>query len=103
LRRKKNELITIEVEILNAWKDSTAPIHGYLMAKEIWGEERGSQLLSTGALYKALRRMKNSGLIERSLEDPTVVLPEYGPLRRPYQISEKGRAELERALLAREN
>ena len=63
------------------------PKHGYALSQDI-GEFAGVQL-SPGALYGAIARMEERGLIE--------ALPEV-ERRRPYQLTAAGSAELTEAL-----
>jgi DNA-binding PadR family transcriptional regulator len=63
------------------------PKHGYALAQDI-GEFAGVQL-SPGALYGAITRLEERGLIES--------LPEV-ERRRPYRITTAGSAELTQAM-----
>jgi DNA-binding PadR family transcriptional regulator len=63
------------------------PKHGYALAQDI-GEFAGVQL-SPGALYGALSRLEERGLIE--------ALPEV-ERRRPYRVTAAGSAELTEAM-----
>jgi len=63
------------------------PKHGYALAQDI-GEFAGVHL-SPGALYGAIARLEERGLIE--------ALPEV-ERRRPYQVTAAGSAELSEAM-----
>ena len=63
------------------------PKHGYALAQDI-GEFAGVQL-SPGALYGAIARLEERGLIE--------ALPEV-ERRRPYRVTAAGSAELAEAM-----
>jgi DNA-binding PadR family transcriptional regulator len=63
------------------------PKHGYALAQDI-GEFAGVQL-SPGALYGAIARLEERGLIE--------ALPEV-ERRRPYRLTEAGSSELTQAM-----
>ncbi len=63
------------------------PKHGYALARDI-GEFAGIQL-SPGALYGAIARLEERGLIE--------ALPEV-ERRRPYRVTVAGSTELARAM-----
>jgi len=63
------------------------PKHGYALAQDI-GEFAGVEL-SPGALYGAIARLEERGLIE--------ALPEV-ERRRPYRLTDAGSAELTQAM-----
>lgn len=81
-------------EILLALADENR--HGYGAIKEI--ERRGGSAPSTGALYLALHRMEEQGLIEEAPAPPE----NEDARRRYYRITQRGRrvAEAESARLA---
>ena len=62
--------------------------HGYAIGKEIEGRSHGRLKPTTGALYQALKRLRQEGLIEAS------VAPEGSTdgRRRFYRLTEGGRA-----------
>jgi DNA-binding PadR family transcriptional regulator len=64
------------------------PKHGYAMQDDI-GQMTGDRL-GPGTLYGALRRLEEHGLIE--------ALPEHDR-RKPYQLTDAGRAALQLELL----
>ena len=68
--------------------------HGYGIIKEIEERSGGAMRPGTGALYLALQRMEEAGLIEESPERPE---PEEDDARRRYyRLTGGGRAEAER-------
>lgn len=94
-RRKKGELIAIEVEILGKALELSAAgrteFHGFAMAKEL-GDGNGSDgLIGHGTLYKALSRLETAGLLESSWEDPVEAADAGRPRRRLYRITSEGR------------
>jgi DNA-binding PadR family transcriptional regulator len=65
-----------------------APRHGYGIMRSVTELSEGRLQLSTGTLYGALRRMLDSGWIERYGEKSEVV---NGRERKAYRITETGR------------
>ena len=106
-RRKKGELIAIEVEILlEAIHMSSAGLrefHGFAMAKQLRDVDGSDGLISHGTLYKALSRLEKSGLLESSWEDPDDAVNEGRPRRRLYRITSDGRVAAASALEAQES
>jgi PadR family transcriptional regulator, regulatory protein PadR len=90
MRRKPNQLVPLEVEILEAalalGRSGFTHFHGYSLAKIL--QERGDRRLLTahGTLYRALHRLENAGLIEASWEEPGVAENEGRPRRRMYRL-----------------
>ncbi|HEX9580202.1 MAG TPA: PadR family transcriptional regulator [Gemmatimonadales bacterium] len=68
---------------------ASADAHGYGIIKEIEEQTGASSAPTTGALYLALQRMENEGLIEESLRRPG---PEDDQRRRYYRLTRRGRA-----------
>jgi PadR family transcriptional regulator PadR len=66
-----------------------APAHGYAIARAIERQSTGVLQLREGSLYPALRTLEQQGLVSSSWE-----VPERGPARRIYALTESGRAEL---------
>jgi DNA-binding PadR family transcriptional regulator len=64
-----------------------APRHGYAIMQSVAELSEGRLQLSTGTLYGALRRMLDSGWIERYDEKSEVV---NGRERKAYRITETG-------------
>jgi DNA-binding PadR family transcriptional regulator len=90
VRRKPDELLPIELEILEAAlvleRRGTNRFHGYSLARLL--QERGDRRLLTahGTLYRALHRLESAGLIEASWEDHVVAERESRPRRRMYRL-----------------
>ena len=63
------------------------PRHGYDLMKEIETRSSGSYRVSAGTMYPALQQLEDEGMIVSETRDG----------KRVYQITELGRAELERA------
>jgi DNA-binding PadR family transcriptional regulator len=67
--------------------------HGYGIIKEVEERSGGAVRPSTGALYLALQRMEQEGLIEESPERPDP--QEDDARRRYYRLTAFGRAQAE--------
>ncbi len=65
---------------------SRGPRHGYLIMKEVHGLSQGRVSLSTGTLYGALKRMLETGLVQRI--DSGVRAS--GRIRKEYRLTESG-------------
>lgn len=59
-------------------------MYGYEIARKFCRIE--SLIISKGAIYPILRRLRRNGLVETFMQD----LPE-GPMRKYYELTEKGR------------
>jgi DNA-binding PadR family transcriptional regulator len=66
-----------------------APRHGYGIIKEIEAKSAGAMSPSTGALYLALQRMEEEGLLEESPERAGE--DEDDPRRKYYRLTARGR------------
>ena len=80
-------LTHLSYHILLALADS--PRHGYGIIKEIETNSAGAMSPSTGALYLALQRMEEEGLVEESRERPAE--DEDDPRRKYYRLTARGR------------
>lgn len=67
---------------------AAGPRHGYAILKEVEALSDGRLVLSTGTLYGALRRMLDSGWIDR-VDDPQP--DESGRERKVYRLTQLGR------------
>ena len=89
-------LTHLSYHILLALAD--APRHGYGIIKEIESKSAGAMSPSTGALYLALQRMEEEGLLEESAARPKEA--DDDPRRKYYRLTARGRklatAETER-------
>ncbi|MGI9607969.1 MAG: PadR family transcriptional regulator [Acidimicrobiales bacterium] len=94
-RRKKGELIAIEVEILGKALELSAgggpEFHGFRMARELREGDGSDALIGHGTLYKALSRLETAGMLESSWEDPDAATEAGRPRRRLYRITSDGR------------
>jgi len=90
MRRKPDQLLPLEVEILEAAlaleSRGVTQFHGYSLAKLL--KQRGDHRLLTahGTLYRALHRLESAGLIEATWEDHQVAESESRPRRRMYRL-----------------
>jgi len=90
MRRKADQLLPLELEILEAAlvleQRGVPQFHGYSLAKLL--KEHGDRRLLTahGTLYRALHRLESAGLIEASWEELRVAARENRPRRRMYRL-----------------
>ena len=100
MRRKPGALLPIELSILEAAIQlrvrGARYFHGFMMAKELKTRQDARLLTAHGTLYKALDRLKKSGLLESEWEDPVAAAAEARPRRRFYSVTAAGEAELVR-------
>ncbi len=68
---------------------SRGPAHGYELMRRMEEVPLPGPLPDTGAVYRALRRMEEEGLLSSRWADA-----EVGPRRRVYRITAKGRKRL---------
>jgi PadR family transcriptional regulator PadR len=75
--------------VILAVLESSGPMHGYAIAREV--ERRSADVfkLGEGALYPALRAMESDGLVEAEWQ-----MQPSGPARRVYRITGDGRKRL---------
>lgn len=76
---------------------SAEPLHGYGLMKAVEEQSAGSVRLEVGSLYRVIKRLLGSGLIEEARDVPSAVEDAAGAPRGPkprrfYQISDLGRA-----------
>ncbi len=98
VRRRKGELLPLEVDILATGLDlqAEAGFYGFALALELSGDgER--RLTAHGTLYKALSRMSEAGLLESRWEDAASAETEGRPRRRLYRVTGAGVRALEAA------
>ena len=85
----------VEFQILLALADGD--LHGYAIRQEAARRTGGEVLLEAGTLYRALRRLLETGLVAERRHDGA---PEADERRRTYRLTELGRkvavAEAER-------
>ena len=101
MRRKKGELLPIEIAVLESGMILRArgiqAFHGFLIAKEIKNQKEARMLTAHGTLYKALGRMAKAGLLESTWEDPLISAEQNRPRRRFYEVTASGEAALAKA------
>lgn len=101
MRRKPDQLLPLELEILEAalalQHRGVAHFHGYALAKLL--RERGDRRLLTahGTLYRALHRLESAGVIAASWEDHGIAEREGRPRRRIYRLLGAAEPVLRRA------
>ncbi|MFB2583756.1 PadR family transcriptional regulator [Herbiconiux liukaitaii] len=105
-KRRPGRLFPLEFDILECGlvlqlRDGT--FYGFALAREL-ADRDGAGLTAHGTLYKALSRMKDSGLLAADWEDADSAEVENRPRRRLYRVTGEGELALraERALLAAE-
>lgn len=64
------------------------PAHGYAVGKEIEARSGGTLKLTTGALYQALKRLRDDGLLEPA---PAATERADDSRRRYFRLTERGR------------
>jgi DNA-binding PadR family transcriptional regulator len=98
MRRKKGELLPIEVSILIVGLELRArgihKFHGFGVAKEIKARDEAKRLAGYGTLYRALSRMAAAGLLASEWEDPTLAAERGRPPRKQYEVTAAGEAAL---------
>ncbi len=101
MRRKKGELIPIEVSVLEASLGLRAggaeAAHGFLIAKVIQDLTGARLLTAHGTLYRALHRLERAGLLVSFWEDPRLALEQGRPTRRFYRVTAAGERALAQA------
>lgn len=89
MRRKHQSLQPVEQAILYAALDlqdqGSYVFHGFQLLKII-KDQALPPFTSTSALYKALRRLEESGFIASEWEDPEAAAVEARPRRRIYHL-----------------
>jgi PadR family transcriptional regulator PadR len=101
MRRKPDQLIPIEIEILESAlalrQRGTDAFHGYALADELKRRTDRRTLTAHGTLYRALHRLERAGLIESFWEDPAIAEEEGRPRRRFYRVTGQAHVALARA------
>ena len=91
-KRKPGRLFPIEFDVLEcglALQASDGSFYGFALARAL-SDHSGTELTAHGTLYKALGRMKDSGLLESTWEDSAVADAENRPRRRLYTVTGEG-------------
>jgi len=102
MRRKPGTLLPLELDILDAGvalrRGGDPSFHGFQLAKQIAGGQRGSRALTAhGTLYKALQRLEAAGLLASRWEEAGVAASEGRPRRRLYEVTGAGVRALDAA------
>jgi PadR family transcriptional regulator PadR len=101
MRRKSDQLIPIEIEILEAAlalrQGGSDAFHGYALADELKRRTDRRTLTAHGTLYRALHRLERAGLVESLWEDPAISENEGRPRRRLYRVTAQAHVALARA------
>lgn len=101
MRRRKDVLLPIELSILDTARELTVrgrPVfHGFGIAGEMQDRDGAKRLVGHGTLYRALERLEERGLLRSWWEDPQEAALARRPVRRLYEITAEGEAELARA------
>jgi PadR family transcriptional regulator PadR len=80
---------TVALVLLAVLRQSTEPLYGYQIAKQIQEDGGEVSMMKQGALYPVLRSLERGGLLQSQVE-PSL----SGPPRRYYEITETGRETL---------
>jgi PadR family transcriptional regulator, regulatory protein PadR len=102
MRRKPGTLLPLELDILDAGvalrRGGDPRFHGFQLAKQIAGGQRGSRALTAhGTLYKALQRLEAAGLLASRWEEAGAAASEGRPRRRLYEVTGAGVRALDAA------
>jgi PadR family transcriptional regulator, regulatory protein PadR len=102
MRRRRDTLIPIESAILEAAQErslkGSPTFHGFGIARQIQDNQGARRLTGYGTLYRALERLESRGLLRSWWEDPAAAARERRPMRRLYELTADGAAELVRLL-----
>ena len=98
MRRKKGQLLPLEVSVLEAGIELQSrrvpEFYGFLIAKEITEREGAAKLTAYGTLYKALSRMEEVGLLTSYWENHVIAEVDSRPRRRLYTVTAQGETAL---------
>jgi PadR family transcriptional regulator, regulatory protein PadR len=94
MRRKKGELLPLELQILAVAAAARDEFHGFGIARELGSHDDSARLIGHGTLYKALDRLREQGFLTSRWEDPEVAEREGRPRRRLYRITDAGRVAI---------
>lgn len=101
MRRKRGELIPLELQILEAavalQREGVRTFHGYSLAKGMKTDSNRRMLTAHGTLYRALHRLEREKLLEAFWEDPGEAETEGRPRRRLYRLTALAEVALTRA------
>jgi len=98
VNRRKDELIQIEIDLLDAAmvlrRHGLREFHGFLMGKALEEAGRARSVIGHGTLYKALYRLEERGYLESRWEDTSSAGRTRGPRRRLYEVTAAGQRAL---------
>lgn len=96
--RRPGTLLPLERRILEV-AVSRAPegVYGFALAQELATNRDRERLIAHGTLYKALDRMRRTGMFTATWEDAEAAAAEGRPRRRVYLVTAKGVQTLEAA------
>lgn len=93
--RKPGTLLPLERRVLElAVERAPDGVYGFSLAQELAERDGQTRLVAHGTLYKALDRMRRSGLLSAEWEDAGVAVAEGRPRRRVYSVTAEGRRAL---------
>ncbi len=96
--RKQGTLIPLERAILEVGaRNGLDGMYGFSLAQTLAGEKGETRLVSQGTLYKALDRLRKTGLLESEWEDADLASAAGRPRRRIYRITSAGATALAEA------
>ncbi len=102
MRRKQDQLLPLEVEILKGALRLRRPgaesFHGYALAKALRSDSDSKLLTAHGTLYRALHRLESAGLIEGFWEDAQSSERQNRPRRRMYRLTGLAEPAVKRAV-----
>ena len=106
VKRRSGRLLPLELDIVEcglSLQNTDGSFYGFALAREL-ADRAGAGLTAHGTLYKALARMRDSGLLEASWEDAEAAERENRPRRRLYRVTGTGElaGSAERTALAAE-
>lgn len=105
VRRKPDQLLSLEVEILQGAlrlrRRGVELFHGYALAKALRSDSDSKLLTAHGTMYRALHRLESAGLIAGFWEDAQSSERENRPRRRMYRLTGLAEPAVKRAVDAR--
>jgi PadR family transcriptional regulator, regulatory protein PadR len=89
--RRRGTLLPLERSVLEvAVRSGADGVYGFLLAQELAGQSGETHLVAHGTLYKALDRLRRSGLLDADWEDAVQAATAGRPRRRIYRITAAG-------------
>lgn len=96
MRRRPGVLLPFEVAIctcaVRLHDRGETEFYGYAIARELQRQQEDGSLSAYGALYRALGRLEQMGLLTSRWEAPDVAQAERRPARRLYTLTALGEA-----------